>query len=213
MIDFTLLTTYILSIVLFLGTPGPVTVLVVSASIRDGFLAGFKTVMGTNTASLILIFISFIIIQGVFSVSEIALNWLTLIGSLYLLYFSIGIVKAKVDIQKTINENSNKITINHFKDGFLIGISNPKDILFFIAFFPMFLSVYPSNLNMSMFILVMIWIILDYSILSTYSFIFSKINNNKTVNIINKSSGIILLVVALYAIYKMVNTLYLFYLN
>lgn len=213
MIDFTLLTTYILSIVLFLGTPGPVTVLVVSASIRDGFLAGFKTVMGTNTASLILIFISFIIIQGVFSVSEIALNWLTLIGSLYLLYFSIGIVKAKVDIQKTINENSNKITINHFKDGFLIGISNPKDILFFIAFFPMFLSVYPSNLNTSMFILVMIWIILDYSILSTYSFIFSKINNNKTVNIINKSSGIILLVVALYAIYKMVNTLYLFYLN
>ncbi|OBX84667.1 LysE family translocator [Faucicola atlantae] len=213
MIDFTLLTTYILSIVLFLGTPGPVTVLVVSASIRDGFLAGFKTVMGTNTASLILIFISFIIIQGVFSVSEIALNWLTLIGSLYLLYFSIGIVKAKVDIQKTINENSNKITINHFKDGFLIGISNPKDILFFIAFFPMFLSVYPSNLNMSMFILVMIWIILDYSILSTYSFIFSKINNNKTVNIINKSSGIILLVVALYAIYNMVNTLYLFYLN
>lgn len=213
MIDFALLTTYILSIVLFLGTPGPVTVLVVSASIKDGFLAGLKTVMGTNTASLILIFISFIIIKGVFSISEIALNWLTLIGSLYLLYFSIGIIRDKVDIQRTIDENSNKITKNHFKDGFLIGISNPKDILFFIAFFPMFLSVYPNNIGISMFILVIIWIILDYSILSTYSFVFSKISNNKIVNIINKLSGMILLLVALYAIYKMINTLYLFYLN
>lgn len=213
MIDFALLTTYILSIVLFLGTPGPVTILVVSASIRDGFLAGLKTVMGTNTASLILIFISFIIIKGVFSISEIALNWLTLIGSLYLLYFSIGIIRDKVDIQRTIDENSNKITKNHFKDGFLIGISNPKDILFFIAFFPMFLSVYPNSIGISMSILVIIWIILDYSILSTYSFVFSKISNNKIVNIINKLSGMILLLVALYAIYKMINTLYLFYLN
>ena len=213
MIDFALLTTYILSIVLFLGTPGPVTVLVVSASIKDGFLAGLKTVMGTNTDSLILIFISFIIIKGVFSISEIALNWLTLIGSLYLLYFSIGIIRDKVDIQRTIDENSNKITKNHFKDGFLIGISNPKDILFFIAFFPMFLSVYPNSIGISMSILVIIWIILDYSILSTYSFVFSKISNNKIVNIINKLSGMILLLVALYAIYKMINTLYLFYLN
>lgn len=207
----TLLITYILSIILFLGTPGPVTVLVVSASIKNGFMAGLKTVMGTSTASLILIAVSFAIIQGVFSVSETALNWLTLIGSLYLLYFALGIIRDKADIQKTIIENADKVTRNHFKDGFLIGISNPKDILFFIAFFPMFLGVHPTSPITAMPILVLVWVFLDYSILSAYSFIFSKINNNKTVNLISKSSGLILMLVALYAIYKMIGTLYTFY--
>lgn len=207
MIDFALLSAYILAIFLFLGTPGPVTVLVVNSSVRGGFLAGLKTVMGTNTASLMLIFISFIIIQGVFSISEMALNWLTLFGSLYLLYFSIGVIRDKLDIQKTIDNDANKITDNHFRDGFLIGISNPKDILFFIAFFPMFLKIYPNNIEVSMLILVVIWIILDYSILSIYSFIFSKINNNKTVNVISKTSGLILLVLAFYAIYRMLNSI------
>lgn len=201
--NYSLLATYMLSIVLFLGTPGPVTVLVVSASIKDGFWAGVKTVMGTSTASLILIAVSFAIIQGVFSVSEAALNWLTLVGSLYLLYFAIGILRDKANIQQTISENAGKVTRRHFRDGFLIGISNPKDILFFIAFFPMFLGVYPNNVGVSMLVLVMVWVALDYSILSCYSFIFSKINNNRTVNVISKASGSILLLVALYAIYTM----------
>ena len=167
--------------------------------------------MGTNTASLVLIVISFIIMKGVFSVSEVALNWLTLIGSLYLLYFSIGIIRDKVDMQKTIANNQPNISKNHVKDGFLIGISNPKDILFFMAFFPIFLSVYPSNISMSMLILVMIWMMFDYSILSIYSFIFSKINHNQTANMINKSSGVMLLLVSIYAISQMTHALYVFY--
>ncbi len=207
MLDYSLITAYILSIFLFLGTPGPVTVLVVNASIKDGFLAGFKTVAGTNTASLILITLSFVIIQGVFSVSEQALNWLTLLCSLYLLYFSIGILKDKVDIKQTIEENSEKVTKNHFRDGFTVGISNPKDILFFIAFFPMFLKI-SDNVNVSMLLLVLIWIALDYIILSCYSFVFSKISNNRVANIINKLSGSILLLVAIYAIVKMIRTLF-----
>lgn len=123
MINYSLLLAYIVSIILFLGTPGPVTVLVVKASVKDGFFAGLKTVVGTNTASLILIALSFIIIQGVFSISELALNWLTLIGSIYLFYFSVQILKDKINIQETMNDESSPVTKNHFKDGFVVGIS------------------------------------------------------------------------------------------
>lgn len=208
MIDYTLLATYILSIILFLGTPGPVTVLVVTASIRDGFLAGLLTIMGTNAASLILILSSFAVIQGVFSINEQALTWLTFVGAFYLLYFAIGIIKDKVNIKKTVQESANKITKKHFRDGFLIGISNPKDILFFIAFFPTFLNIYTDSLSTSIVILTVVWIIMDYTLLSGYAFLFSKISHDRTVNIISKLSGTILLLVAVYALYKMGCTLY-----
>lgn len=196
-----LLITYILSILLFLGTPGPVTVLVVSASIKDGFMAGLKTVAGTNTASLILIGISFIIIKGLFTVSETALNYLTLFGGLYLLYFAITILKDRIDITKAMDANSTKVSPHHFRDGFTIGLSNPKDILFFMAFFPLFLGVYPQ-INQSMLILTVIWVLMDYAILTTYSFIFSKVSNNQVANGINQLSGGILLLVAVYIVSK-----------
>ena len=208
MIDYSLLVAYFLAILLFLGTPGPVTVLVVSASVKSGFKAGLATVAGTNIASLVLIAISFIILQGVFSVSETAMLWLSFLGAFYLIYFSITIIKDKIDIKQTVQESSSLVTKNHFKDGFLIGISNPKDVIFFIAFFPLFLEV-SSDIYSSMLILTLVWIALDYSILSIYSFIFSKVSNNKIANIISKFSGLILLFIAIYILWETSRRLFL----
>ena len=206
--NYSLLTTYLLAILLFLATPGPVTILVISASVKSGFRAGLATIAGTNIASLILIVLSFVIIQGVFAVSETAMLWLTFFGTLYLFYFSINIIRDKIDLQKTLQDSSTRVSKNHFKDGFLIGISNPKDILFFIAFFPMFLAI-TSDLYVSMMALTLIWIILDYSILSIYAFTFSKVSSNRTANIISKLSGIILLMITMYVFYKTSRRLFL----
>ena len=64
------------------------------------------------------------------------------------------------------------------------------------------MGVYEGNVSIAMVILTAVWVILDYLILTTYSFIFSKVNNNKTVNIINKTAGVMLLAVAIYALAK-----------
>lgn len=199
--NYSLLTAYLLAILLFLATPGPVTILVISASVKSGFRAGLATIAGTNIASLFLIMLSFVIIQGVFAVSETAMLWLTFFGTLYLVYFSINIIRDKIDLQKTLQDNSTRVSKNHFKDGFLIGISNPKDILFFIAFFPIFLAI-TSDIYVSMMALTLTWIVLDYGILSIYAFTFSKVSNNRTANIISKLSGIILLMITMYVLYK-----------
>lgn len=208
MIDYSLLVAYFLAILLFLGTPGPVTVLVVSASVKSGFKAGLATVAGTNIASLVLIAISFIILQGVFSVSETAMLWLSFLGAFYLIYFSITIIKDKIDIKQTVQESSSLVTKNHFKDGFLIGISNPKDVIFFIAFFPLFLEV-SSDIYSSMLILTLVWILLDYSLLSIYCFIFSKVSSNRVANIIGRVSGTILLLIGIYVLWETSRRLFL----
>ena len=43
----------------------------------------------------------------------------------------------------------------------LVGISNPKDIIFFSAFFPQFVSISP-HLDLSLTILTLTWIVLDF---------------------------------------------------
>lgn len=68
--DFGIWSAFIGSVVLFLSTPGPVTVMVANNSAKQGMMAGLFTIAGTNTASLVLIGISFLVIYGVIAVNE-----------------------------------------------------------------------------------------------------------------------------------------------
>lgn len=196
-LDYYLIAAYALAILLFLGTPGPVTLLVVNSSVSGGFRAGLATVIGTNMASLILIALSFVVVQGILAVSPSALLWLTLIGSFYVLYFSFNIIVSKVSLERREELPSR----HYFRNGFFIGMSNPKDILFFIAFFPSFFAV-SSDIHASMAILIIIWMILDYSILLFYSATFSKLTNEKMANLVSRTSGAVLFLLATYAIYS-----------
>lgn len=196
--DLQTLSLYALAVVTLFVSPGPVTILVANTSIKNGFKAGFSSVVGTNFASLILMSASFVVIQGVLAVNPQALAWLTIIGSVYLLYYAIQIFMSTATLHTDTAAPKNS---SYFINGFLVGISNPKDILFFIAFFPSFLKV-TSYTPLSMLILLVVWVIFDYAVLLTYSILFSKITNTTAINGIYKISGAFLFFIGILAIYK-----------
>lgn len=211
MIDITVVFAFIGTVLLFLSTPGPVTVMVINNSSRQGFLAGLATIAGTNTASLVLIAISFLVLYGVLAVSEYLLTWLTLFGSLYLLYYAIQLIKEsfsakplsfdETNIKTTGTNKASQSYPTYFRQGLFVGVSNPKDILFFMAFFPLFFNV-SANIKVSMLVLTLLWVILDYAILSLYSVIFAKIKHQSFVAWVGKLSGVLLFAVAIFGIYK-----------
>lgn len=51
--------------------------------------------------------------------------------------------------------------------GFLVGVSNPKDILFFAALFPQFIAVTP-HLSTSLLLLSLLWIAFDFCVMACY---------------------------------------------
>ena len=74
----------------------------------------------------------------------------------------------------TDSTQSKQLSLKHaFLQGFSIAITNPKDILFFLAFFPQFLSI-SNSLTLSFTLLVILWIALDFSIIITYSLLLQK---------------------------------------
>lgn len=52
-----------------------------------------------------------------------------------------------------------------------------------------------------MIMLVLIWMLLDYSVLIFYSVAFSKVVNEKMANLVSRTSGTILFLLAIYAVY------------
>lgn len=208
--DFGIWLAFIGSVVLFLSTPGPVTVMVADCSAKKGFLAALLTIAGTNSASLVLIALSFLMIYGVVAVNDTALNIVTLLGCLYLLYFAFGVIKEGFVANSLTKPQgatpTNKALSAYFVQGFLVGASNPKDVLFFMAFFPLFFGV-SDNQTLAMAILTITWVVFDYAILLLYGAIFARIKHPKFIRWTSRLSGIVLALVALVGLVRSLSLL------
>ncbi|WP_325893473.1 LysE family translocator [Grimontia sp. NTOU-MAR1] len=171
--NLSLLFSYSVVVILLIVTPGPVVALLTSTAIREGQREAFMTLLGTNGASLLLLTIAVLTLAGVVHLPPQYLYLLGIVGSFYI---GIGAV---IDLRtlwrvsnicrdtESTSDHSETTKNSGFVRGFITGVANPKDILFFVAFFPQFISVTHSFPG-SVITLSSVWVLLDVSILSLY---------------------------------------------
>lgn len=195
MINLTLLSAYSLSVLLLLVTPGPVVALVTGTAARHGARKAFVTVIGTNSASLVLIILAALMLAGVVSISGLFLSLLGIAGSLYIGYGALISLRAG-NPQANAQENTVAAGDGGVIRGFITGISNPKDILFFVAFFPQFIAV-TQNFAASIMTLTVVWIIFDFAVLSLYILLINNWLSPHHSRRIGLASSLFLLVISL----------------
>ena len=189
-----------------IATPGPVMILVASAGLKGGYRKALQTIIGTNLASLVLIAASILILKGMFSVNEILFLIIKILGCFYIAYLGYDILK---DVSSQKNDQAETVLSpvdGGVVKGFLVGISNPKDIIFFSSFFPQFIGIH-ANINISLAILVMAWIILDFLTLSLVYLSFNKLAKSKLYAKVLGLCGVILIVIAVYGLYVSLKSL------
>ncbi|TLD93119.1 LysE family translocator [Helicobacter magdeburgensis] len=186
-----------------------------------------KTICGTNLGSLLLIAVSIAVILGVAKVSETMLGIMSIVGCGFILYLGssslLGFFKQRkcgdsaqpCHIERSeISYKDSKFESNQSEDslekttqnkyspflqGLLLSLSNPKDILFFIAFFPQFLGI-THSLYLSIAVLTLSWIALDFSLLLLISYISQKIQLKRFETLIAPLSDIVLIMVGIFGI-------------
>lgn len=166
---------YVLTVILLVSTPGPVVTLVMNTTLRQGPLQGIKTILGTNMASLILIILAALVINQIFTINTLILSVLKIFGCLYILYLAYDNLRSlfvEVNSPLSLKLKRAQDPEKGFRTGFMVGISNPKDIIFFVSFFPQFITIAPSP-NASLAVLTVIWMALDLTILSCYVLLMS----------------------------------------
>ncbi|MDO6406808.1 LysE family translocator [Pantoea phytobeneficialis] len=156
-----LLCTYLFSIFVLLATPGPVVALVTGTAARHGSRRAFNTVLGTHGASLVLIALAVLMLVGLVTISQLSLRIAALVGCLYIGYGAWRGLRT-VPAQHVAPMQQGGIV-----QGFLVGFSNPKDILFFAALFPQFIAVTP-HLSTSLLLLSLLWIAFDFCVMACY---------------------------------------------
>ena len=126
------------------------------------------------------------------------LDYLRWIGILYLLYIAFDLFKSSkdLDFNKSLSTKSN---LSLFRDGFLVAFLSPKAWVFFAAIFPQFLNL-QGDFIIQLIILIISWIVLDFSTLMLYGFTAQKIiswlkTNPKTINTISACALVVIAII------------------
>ncbi len=125
-------------------SPGPAILLAIS----NGVTSGPKTVSLSSLGNVLGLFlvssVSLFGVGAILQASAVLFMLMKTTGAGYLIFLGIRKYKSKAEFLTADHETSPTEDIAYFskfKEGFLIATTNPKAILFFVAFFPLFLNV------------------------------------------------------------------------
>lgn len=127
----------ILATMLFLMLPGPGTFCVLTCTGQHGLRAGFMSLAGLMLGDAALMFLAAIGVAALLQANPILFKGLQYLGAAYLAYLGCKLLIAKNEEGSTVVPFSN---IADFRRGFLVTIVNPKAIVFYMAFFPLFID-------------------------------------------------------------------------
>ncbi|WP_445116331.1 LysE family translocator [Acinetobacter sp. WZC-1] len=193
---------YCFAVVIMIATPGPVMLLVASAGLKGGYKKALYTIFGTNAASLVLIAVSILILKGVLDIDQQWFNAIKILGCCYIAYLGIQTLRdacTQLPEPAAVTGKVSSADGGGFRQGLLVGISNPKDIIFFASFFSQFIHISP-DLNLSLGILTLSWIVLDFSTLSIVYLLFNRWSASRSYKKLLAVCGVVLVLIAVYGL-------------
>lgn len=129
---------FVAAILVFQLIPGPGTLAILRATSRDGFRAGMGAVLGTLCGDFLYMLAAVLGLAAVLAANPVAFAVMRWLGIAYLIWIGITLVRAKAAGEKETAASPMAGWI-HFRRAFAVALTNPKVIMFFMAFFPLFL--------------------------------------------------------------------------
>lgn len=150
---------FLLAILVFQLIPGAGTIAILNATARNGVGAGLGAVMGTLLGDFVFMVAAAVGLAAVMRENPLLFEILQWFGAVYLCWLGLGLLRTKFDKQVDINEPKKSAWV-YLKQGFAVSVTNPKVMLFFVAFFPLFLL--PSSSSMTLFAMMLHVTILSF---------------------------------------------------
>ena len=133
---------FVFATALLILMPGPIVTLVIANALKHGTATGIRTVIGANSGSIVLITAGALGLSTILAVAADIFEWIRWAGVAYLVYLGLrewrSALTAKPDASEMLPPDAKPKGV--FWHGFVIAITNPKTVFFFVAFFPQFID-------------------------------------------------------------------------
>jgi len=184
---------------LALISPGPDFVLVVKSAIKNEGKNAIGVALGIASANAVYIALCLVGVGSILAASVSVMIALKIIGGLFLIYLAVQALRARKSSYSylNMNEHSSTIKATFFKEfitGFMSGILNPKNLLFYLSLFTVVLTpevgfAFKMGLGIWMTVIVFLW---DLSIIFLLSTDKVRSKFTKVAYYIDKITGVLL---------------------
>lgn len=133
--------------------PGPTVVFVVGRALAYGRRSALAGIAGNAAATLVLVTGVAFGLGTLFERSVLFLTVLKLAGAAYLVYLGVRAIRNRREVAALEASGEHGGTRRAIRDGFMVGITNPKSLLFFPAVLPQFVAPEAGYVPAQMFLL------------------------------------------------------------
>jgi threonine/homoserine/homoserine lactone efflux protein len=142
---------FVAAVVLFQLLPGPGTLAILSATARNGIAAGMGAVVGTLLGDMVYMLAAVVGLAAVMKSHPVLFQGLQWFGAAYLVWMGLQLLRQPVAADAAAAEARKSPSV-YFRQAFAVSLTNPKVVLFFVAFFPLFLRPDASPLTLAVMI-------------------------------------------------------------
>ncbi len=128
--------TFVVTIIVFLLIPGPGNLALITSTSKGGVKGGLAATMGVILGDQVLMWSAVAGVAALLAAYPEAFNLVQWFGAAYLAWLGMKMILAKPGAAPVLN-----ITAGHYlRQATAITLLNPKAILFYMAFFPLFVD-------------------------------------------------------------------------
>ncbi|MPW20102.1 LysE family translocator [Paraburkholderia sp. CNPSo 3157] len=135
---------FIAAVFLLNVTPGPDTAYIVGRSVAQGRGAGLMSALGISAGCCVHSLACAFGLTALLAASATAFTVIKFVGAIYLIYLGVRLILTKPEAAEAAGAaratGAPKSLRQLFLQGFWTNVLNPKVVLFFVSFFPQFVS-------------------------------------------------------------------------
>lgn len=139
MLDIQNYSSFLVAILVFQAVPGAGTIAILDATARDGRSAGMAAVLGTLAGDGLFMLAAAAGLAAILQAYPVAFQGLQWFGVAYLCWLGVQLIRSRPGGDGVEPARSQPARV-YFRRAFVVSLTNPKVILFFVAFFPLFLK-------------------------------------------------------------------------
>ncbi len=127
---------FVAAIILFLAIPGPGNLALITSTSKGGMRGGLAATFGVIAGDQVLMWLAVAGVAALLTTYPTAFSAVQWLGAAYLAWLGLKMILAKPGDKPVLNIQPR----HYFKQAVFITLLNPKAIVFYMAFFPLFVD-------------------------------------------------------------------------
>lgn len=148
------LATFVVAAFVMVVIPGPTVLFTIGRAMALGRLGGFLSILGTALGSILLVIAVALGVGTVVAQSIVLFTIVKVLGAGYLVFLGVQAIRHRKDAAATVTGPvARRSGVRLLGEGFVVAVTNPKSIAFFLAILPQFVDLHAGSVPMQLFVL------------------------------------------------------------